>query len=184
MFAKLESIEAKYLSIEQELSAPDAFSDQDRYRKLTKTHADLGEIVSVYRRFKKLQEDLEENTLLLSESDLDLRELAEAEIKNLRETLPQLEEELKILLLPKDPMDDKNTVLEIRAGTGGEEAALFAADLFRMYMRYAERMRWKVEVLSESPSDSGGYKEIIASIAGDKEPPGPDKSPSQSWKMN
>lgn len=168
MFAKLESIEAKYLSIEQELSAPDAFSDQDRYRKLTKTHADLGEIVSVYRRFKKLQEDLEENTLLLSESDPDLRELAEAEIKNLRETLPQLEEELKILLLPKDPMDDKNTVLEIRAGTGGEEAALFAADLFRMYMRYAERMRWKVEVLSESPSDSGGYKEIIASIAGDK----------------
>ena len=92
--------------------------------------------MSVYRRFKKFQADLEENTLLLSEADPELREMAESEIKNLRETLPSLEDELKVLLLPKDPMDDKNTVLEIRAGTGGEEAALFAADLFRMYMRY------------------------------------------------
>ncbi len=168
MFAKLESIEAKFLNLEKELSSPEALSDQDRYRKLTKAHSDLGEVVAVYRRFKKLREDLEENTLLLEDSDPEMREMAAAEIKTLEEEIPRLEEELKILLLPKDPLDDKNILLEIRAGTGGEEAALFAADLFRMYMRYAERMRWKVEVMSESPSDTGGFKEIIASIAGDK----------------
>ena len=168
MFAKLESIEAKYLELERELSSPDAVSDQERYRKLTKAHADLGDLVAVYRRFKKLREDMEENTLLLEDSDPDMRELAKAEIAALEEETPRLEEELKFLLLPKDPLDEKNILLEIRAGTGGEEAALFASDLFRMYMRYAERKRWKVEIMSESPSDTGGYKEIIASISGDK----------------
>ena len=168
MFAKLESIESRFLDLEKELSSPDAVSDQERYRKLTKAHADLGEVVSVYRRFKKLREDMEENKLLLEDSDPDMRELAKAEIFALDEELPRLEAELKVLLLPKDPLDDKNILLEIRAGTGGEEAALFAADLFRMYMRYAERLRWKVEIMSESPSDTGGYKEIIASISGDK----------------
>ena len=168
MFAKLESIESRFLDLEKELSSPDAVSDQERYRKLTKAHADLGEVVSVYRRFKKLREDMEENKLLLEDSDPDMRELAKAEIFALDEELPRLEAELKVLLLPKDPLDDKNILLEIRAGTGGEEAALFASDLFRMYMRYAERKRWKVEIMSESPSDTGGYKEIIASISGDK----------------
>lgn len=168
MFAKLESIEAKYLELERELSSPDAVSDQERYRKLTKAHADLGDLVAVYRRFKKLREDMEENTLLLEDSDPDMRELAKAEIAALEEETPRLEEELKFLLLPKDPLDEKNILLEIRAGTGGEEAALFASDLFRMYMRYAERKRWKVEIMSESPSDTGGYKEIIASISGEK----------------
>ncbi|WP_027191724.1 peptide chain release factor 1 [Fundidesulfovibrio putealis] len=168
MFAKLESIEAKYLELERELSSPDAVSDQERYRKLTKAHADLGDVVAVYRRFKKLREDMEENTLLLEDSDPDMRELAKAEIAAIEEETPRLEEELKLLLLPKDPLDEKNILLEIRAGTGGEEAALFAADLFRMYMRYAERKRWKMEIMSESPSDTGGYKEIIASISGEK----------------
>lgn len=168
MFAKLESIEAKYLELERELSSPDAVSDQERYRKLTKAHADLGDLVAVYRRFKKLRDDMEENTLLLEDSDPDMRELAKAEIAAIEEETPRLEEELKLLLLPKDPLDEKNILLEIRAGTGGEEAALFASDLFRMYMRYAERKRWKVEIMSESPSDTGGYKEIIASISGEK----------------
>ncbi|MFZ5426383.1 MAG: peptide chain release factor 1 [Thermodesulfobacteriota bacterium] len=168
MFAKLESIESRFVELEKELSSPDALSDQERYRKLTKAHSDLGEVVAVYRKYKKLKEDLEENKLLLEDSDPDMRELAKAEIAAAQEALPGLEEELKILLLPKDPLDEKNILLEIRAGTGGEEAALFASDLFRMYMRYAERHRWKVEVMSESPSDTGGYKEIIVSIAGEK----------------
>ncbi|MFP5239489.1 MAG: peptide chain release factor 1 [Acidobacteriota bacterium] len=168
MFAKLESIETRFVELEKELSSPEALADQERYRKLTKTHSDLGGVVSVYRRYKKLREDLEENKLLLEDSDPEMREMAAAEIKALQEEIPNLEAELKILLLPKDPLDDKNILLEIRAGTGGEEAALFAADLFRMYMRYAERQRWKLEVLSESPSDTGGFKEIIANISGDK----------------
>ena len=168
MFAKLESIEAKFLQLEKELSSPEALSDQERYRKLTKAHSDLGEVVAVYRRFKKLREDLEENTLLLEDPDMEMREMAKAEIAAIQEETVRLEEELKILLLPRDPLDDKNILLEIRAGTGGEEAALFAADLFRMYMRYAERRRWKIEVMSQSPSDTGGFKEIIVSIAGEK----------------
>jgi peptide chain release factor 1 len=168
MFAKLESIEAKFLELEKELSSPEALSDQERYRKLTKAHSDLGEIVAVYRQYKKIKEDLEENKILLEDSDPEMREMAKAEIASAQEELPRLEDELKILLLPKDPLDEKNILLEIRAGTGGEEAALFASDLFRMYMRYAERHRWKMEIMSESPSDTGGYKEIIVSIAGEK----------------
>ena len=168
MFAKLESIETRFVELEKELSSPEVLGDQERYRKLTKTHSDLGGVVSVYRRYKKLREDLEENKILLEDSDPEMREMAAAEIKALQEEIPNLEAELKILLLPKDPLDDKNILLEIRAGTGGEEAALFAADLFRMYTRYAERQRWKLEVLSESPSDTGGFKEIIANISGEK----------------
>ncbi len=168
MYAKLESIENRYVELEKELSSPDAVSDQERYRKLTKAHSDLGDIVAVFRRYKALQEDLEENILLQEDSDPEMREMAEAEVKAAREALPRIEDELKVLLLPKDPLDDKNILLEIRAGTGGEEAALFAADLFRMYTRYAERRRWKMEILSESASDNGGFKEIIANISGEK----------------
>ena len=168
MFARLESIESKFLELEKELSSPEILSDQERYRKLTKAHSDLGEVVAAYRRVRKFREDIEENSLLLEYSDPEMRELAKAEIASIQEEMPRLEEELKVLLLPRDPLDEKNILLEIRAGTGGEEAALFAADLFRMYMRYAERMRWKVEVMSESPSDTGGYKEIIVSISGEK----------------
>jgi peptide chain release factor 1 len=168
MFAKLESLERKYEELERQLSDPDVVSDQERYRKLTKTHADLREVVEAFREHKTLSRDLTENQEMAQDPDPEMRELALAEIKTIKETLSQLEAHLKLLLLPKDPMDEKNILLEIRAGTGGEEAALFAGDLFRMYCRYAETRRWKVEIMSQSETGSGGYKEVIASIAGDK----------------
>lgn len=168
MFAKLENLEQKFLTLEQELSAPEIFDDQERYRKLTKAHSDLKPVVDIFRRYRVLQQSLEENRELAEDSDPGIREMALEEIANAETALPELERELKILLLPTDPLDEKNILLEIRAGTGGEEAALFGADLFRMYVRYAEKMGWKVEIMSESPSDTGGYKEIIASIAGER----------------
>ena len=168
MFAKLESLERKYEELETQLSDPEILGDQDRYRKLAKAHADLAEVVTAYREHKQLSRDLEENQELAQDPDPEMRELAQAEVKSIREALPALEDHLKLLLLPKDPMDEKNILLEIRAGTGGEEAALFAGDLFRMYCRYAETKRWKVEMMSASETGSGGYKEVIASISGDK----------------
>ncbi|MGD9610733.1 MAG: peptide chain release factor 1 [Desulfovibrionaceae bacterium] len=168
MFAKLESLERKYEELETQLSDPEILGDQDRYRKLAKAHADLAEVVTAYREHKKLSRDLEENQELAQDPDPEMRELAQAEVKSIREALPALEDHLKLLLLPRDPMDEKNILLEIRAGTGGEEAALFAGDLFRMYCRYAETKRWKVEMMSASETGSGGYKEVIASISGDK----------------
>jgi peptide chain release factor 1 len=125
-------------------------------------------VVTAYREHKKLSRDLEENQELAQDPDPEMRELAQAEVKSIREALPALEDHLKLLLLPRDPMDEKNVLIEIRAGTGGEEAALFAGDLFRMYCRYAETKRWKVEMMSASETGSGGYKEVIASISGDK----------------
>ncbi len=125
-------------------------------------------MVTAYREHKKLSRDLEENQELAQDPDPEMRELAQAEVKSIREALPALEDHLKLLLLPRDPMDEKNVLIEIRAGTGGEEAALFAGDLFRMYCRYAETKRWKVEMMSASETGSGGYKEVIASISGDK----------------
>ncbi|KAF5028282.1 Peptide chain release factor RF1 [anaerobic digester metagenome] len=168
MFAKLESIERKYEDLEKQLSEPDVVTDQERFRKLSKAHADLADMVRVFREYKKLASDLEENQEMAQDPDPEMRELALAEVKTIKEALPELEARLKVLLLPKDPMDEKNILLEIRAGTGGEEAALFAGDLFRMYCRYAETKRWKVEIMSQSETGSGGYKEVIASIAGDK----------------
>ncbi|WP_419788089.1 peptide chain release factor 1 [Pseudodesulfovibrio sp.] len=168
MFGKLEDIETKYEKLEQELAQPEIFDDQERYKKVSKAHADLADVVRVFREHKQLAQDLEDNEEMLADSDPDIREMAKAEIEVIEERLPQLEEELKILLLPKDPMDEKNIILEIRAGTGGDEAALFAADLYRMYSRYAEANRWKVEEMSSNPTGSGGYKEVIASISGDK----------------
>ncbi len=168
MFAKLEQLEHKYLDLEQQLAAPGVFDDQDRYRKLAKAHADLKPVVNIFQRYKDLQQQMSDNKELINDSDPDMRAMAHEEIKSIEEALPNLEHELKVLLLPKDPLDDKNILLEIRAGTGGEEAALFGADLFRMYCRYAEKFGWKVEVMSESPSDTGGYKEVIALISGDK----------------
>lgn len=168
MFAKLESIEQRFDELEQELSSADVFQDQDRYRRLTKSHAELGEIVSVYRRYKQSRHDLEENRELMNDGDAEIRELAKAEVENIKGVLAELQKQLEVLLIPKDPMDDKNIILEIRAGTGGEEAALFAADLFRMYSRYAERQGWKVELMSSNVSGSGGFKEVIAAISGGK----------------
>ncbi len=168
MFAKLESIEKKYEDLEKELASPDVFNDQDHYRKLTKAHADLGEVVKVFREYRSLEGDLRDNEEMLHDDDADIREMAKAEIDEIKPRLPELEEQLKLLLLPKDPLDEKNIILEIRAGTGGEEAALFAADLFRMYSRYAETKGWKMEIMSASETGTGGYKEVIASIAGDR----------------
>ena len=168
MFAKLESIEKKYEELEKELASPDVFNDQDHYRKLTKAHADLGEVVDVFREYRSLESDLRDNEEMLHDDDEGIREMAKAEIDEIRPRLPELEEQLKVLLLPKDPLDDKNIILEIRAGTGGEEAALFAADLFRMYSRYAETKGWKMEIMSASETGTGGYKEVIASIAGER----------------
>lgn len=168
MFAKLESLERKLADLEQELAEPDIFNDQERYRKLTKAHSDLKPVVYIFRRYKELKQNLNDSRELINDPDPDIREMAHEDIKSMEERLPELEHELKVLLLPTDPLDEKNILLEIRAGTGGEEAALFAADLFRMYCRYAEKMSWKVEIMSQSDSDTGGYKEIIALITGDK----------------
>ena len=168
MFAKLESLERKYEELEHSLADPDIFNDQDRYRKLAKAHADLKEVVALFRKYKELERSLADNRELEHDADPEIRALAQEEIRGIEEQLPQIEHDLKVALLPTDPLDEKNILLEIRAGTGGEEAALFAADLFRMYTRYAERMGWKVEIMSESPSDNGGYKEIIAMISGNK----------------
>jgi peptide chain release factor 1 len=167
MFAKLEEIEHSFEDLERELGAPEVASDPERYRKVAKSHADLGTIVRAFREFKQSARELEENRELMKDDDPEMREMAAAEVERLKARVDELDAELKILLLPKDPMDDKNIILEIRAGTGGEEAALFAADLFRMYSRYAERLGWRVEIMDTNPTDTGGFKEVIASIAGD-----------------
>ena len=168
MFAKLEGLERKYMELETQLAEPDVFADQERYRKLTKAHAELRDVVDLFREHRQTCTTLEENRQLLQDTDPELRAMAQEECGQLEEELPRLEQALKVLLLPTDPLDARNTILEIRAGTGGEEAALFGADLLRMYMRYAENMGWKTELLSESPSDTGGYKEVIVLISGDK----------------
>lgn len=168
MFNKLADIERSFIDLERELGAPEVLADQDKYRKAAKAHADLGVIVKAYREHKQLEQELADNQELLKDSDPEMREMAAGEVERLKARLEELDTELKLLLLPKDPLDDKNSILEIRAGTGGDEAALFAADLFRMYSRYAERVGWRVELLDANPTDTGGYKEIIASISGDR----------------
>ncbi len=168
MLSKLEGLEASYLKLEQQLADPEIFNDQQRYCKVSKAHADLGTVVAVYREYKNLLLELENNQSLLRDEDLDIREMAQSEIDMIEPRVPELEEKLKVLLLPKDPLDEKNILLEIRAGTGGDEAALFAADLFRMYVRFAEINKWKVEILSSHETGAGGLKEIIASIAGEQ----------------
>lgn len=168
MLAKLESLEQKFVNLEKEISQPEIINDQDRYRKLTKAHSDLKEVVDVFRQYKIALQALEDNKELAQDQDPEMRAMAEEEINSIEELLPELENNLKVMLLPTDPMDEKNTILEIRAGTGGEEAALFASDLFRMYVRYAENKGWKVEILSANETGNGGYKEIIASITGEK----------------
>lgn len=166
MYAKLDALEQEYLQIESDLSDPEVYGDQDKYRRLSKSHADLAPVVSAFREYRALSSEIDDNKELLRDNDPEIRELAEAEIERLKQALAGLEQKLQLLLLPNDPMDEKNIILEIRAGTGGEEAALFAADLFRMYSRYAEDNRWKVELLSVNETGSGGFKEVIASISG------------------
>lgn len=162
MLKRLEEVEKKYLEIERTLSKPDISPPE--IHKYSKELSDLDEVVEVYRKYKSVLERIEENKSLLK--DKDLGELAREELEELDREHSELEEKLRLLLLPKDPNDAKNVFLEIRGGTGGDEAALFAADLFRMYTRYAEANRWKVEVISLSETGIGGLKEVIAAIEG------------------
>ena len=169
LFEKLDQIESRYQELTAQLSSPEVLGDSSRYQKLARTHADLSEVVEKYRRWKELEKGLRETKHMLVESeDAEMKQLAHEEERQLLERKEIVERELKRLLLPKDPNDEKNVILEIRAGTGGDEAALFAAELFRMYSRYAESQRWRVEVLESSPSSLGGLKDIVAAIQGDK----------------
>jgi peptide chain release factor 1 len=167
MFGKLASLEERYEELGNLIADPEAMSDRERWQQYLKTHSDLKDIVTAYRDFKKIVKEIQEaKTLLDEEEDGEMREMAQAELDELMEKKAGLEQRLKLLLLPKDPYDEKNVILEIRAGTGGEEAALFAAVLYRMYTRYAERMGWKIEVLNANLTDIGGFKELICLIQG------------------
>ncbi len=165
MFERLEQIEAKYEELTQALASPDIMVDTARYQKTAKAHSELVPIVEKYRELKDLKRGIEESRALVAEeSDPEMKAYAQEELANLEARMAGVSEDLKVLLLPKDPNDEKNVILEIRAGTGGDEATLFAAEIFRMYARYAEMRRWKVEVLSSSESGVGGLKEVIAII--------------------
>ncbi len=169
MFDRLEQIEAKYEELTQALASPDIMGDSARYQKTAKAHSELTPVVQKFREYKDLKRGITDSRqLVLEEADPEMKAYAQQELHELEEKLATVQEELKVLLLPKDPNDEKNVVLEIRAGTGGDEASLFAAEVFRMYMRYAESQRWKVEVLSSSESGVGGLKEVIAIIEGQR----------------
>jgi len=167
MFDRLASVEQKFLQLEQELSKPEILANQKEYQKIAREHAEMAPVVDGYRQFKKLNQQIQENQHMLEEEDdPEMLELIKQDVSRLRKELDDTETGLKLMLAPKDPMDEKNVILEIRAGTGGEEAALFVADLFRMYSRYAELRRWKVEILDAHPTGIGGLKEIVAGING------------------
>ena len=164
MFQRLEDVEKRYDELTTKISDPEEIAKTSSWQKLMKEHAELTPIVEKYREYKKAKKTIEENEELLK--DPELKELAEMEIEEAKEKLPKIEEELKILLIPKDPDDDKNIICEIRAGAGGEEAALFAGTLFRMYSMYAEKKHWKIDILNENETELGGYKEITFMITG------------------
>jgi peptide chain release factor 1 len=163
---KLEQLEKRFEELSQQMADPAVISDGDRYRKITKEQSELAETVGKYREWKQVDDSLSQARGMLQESDADLKAMAEEEVARLAPEQQKLEEEIKILLLPRDPNDSKNVVLEIRAGTGGDEATLFAAEVFRMYSRYAETQGWKMEVTSSSESAVGGLKEVIALVTG------------------
>ena len=164
MFDKLEAVEQRYEEVTKMISDPEVISNQSEWQKLMKEHASIEDIVLKYREYKKTKQSMQEAEEMMQ--DKELKELAEMEYYEAKEKLPKIEEELKILLIPKDPDDDKNIICEIRAGAGGDEAALFAGTLFRMYTMYAERKHWKLEVLNENETGLGGYKEISFMISG------------------
>ncbi|NLM51698.1 MAG: peptide chain release factor 1 [Firmicutes bacterium] len=168
MFEKLQAIEERYLEIEKALSDPEVIARQEEYRKLTKEHAHLSEIVNTFRLYRQVVTDLEEAKELLKETeDGEMQSFLKEEIAQNTQKQEELTEKLRLLLLPRDPNDEKSVIMEIRAGTGGEEAALFAADLLRMYTRYAERQGWKTEIMDSNPTDIGGFKEVIFAIDGE-----------------
>jgi peptide chain release factor 1 len=169
MFSRLDQIEARYDELTAALASPEIVTDSSKYQKTAKAHSEVAPITEKYREFKDLKKGIAESKAMLAdEKDPDMRAYAQEELNQLEARVGSVEEELKFLLLPKDPNDEKNIILEIRAGTGGDEASLFAAELFRMYDRYAESKRWKVEVLSTSESGVKGLKEVIAMIEGDR----------------
>jgi len=166
MFDRLDQLEARYEDLGLQLSDPKIVNDQENYRKVAKQHRDMEPTVEKFRDYRKLRDAVADARAMLTESDTDLREMAQAELDELEPKLATTEEELKVLLLPRDPNDDKNIVLELRAGTGGDEASLFVAEVFRMYLRFAEQHKWKVEILSQTDSDVGGLKDITAIMEG------------------
>ncbi len=168
MFDRLDQIDARYEELGQQLSDPTLVSDQKKFQSIAKQHRDLEPTVDKFRQYRRLQQSIADARAMLAEDDAEIRAMAEDELSTLEPRLTTAEEELKVLLLPKDPNDDKNIVIELRAGTGGDEASLFVAEVFRMYLRFAEQHRWKVEVLSESVSDVGGLKDVTAIFEGDK----------------
>jgi peptide chain release factor 1 len=165
---RLDQIEVRFEELSQQLADPEIISDGDRYRKAAKERSDLEEMVTKYREWKRVENDLGQALSMVADPDPELKQMAADEIARLQPVKQRIEDELKVLLLPKDPLDEKNVVLEIRAGTGGDEATLFAAEIFRMYSRYAETRRWRIDVTSVSESSVGGLKEVIALINGDK----------------
>jgi peptide chain release factor 1 len=166
MLDRLQQIETRYEDLGRQLADPQLVTDQQKYHKTAKAHRDLETIVGKYRELKQAQQGIAGTRSMLSESDAELAAMAQEELTRLESRSAVLEEEIKVMLLPKDPNDEKNVILEIRAGTGGDEASLFVAEIFRMYSRFAEQHRWKVEVLSQSESGVGGLKEVIAIIEG------------------
>ena len=166
MFEKLKGVEERFLEIEKQLSDPEIVNDRQNYQKLIREHAELNKVVSVFKEYQKILQGIEESTELLQDTDPEIKNLAREELSDLNQDKDRLEDDLRKLLLPKDPNDDKNVIVEIRAGTGGEEAALFAGDLFRMYTRYAESCNWQVEVMAQHLTGVGGIKEIIALVHG------------------
>jgi peptide chain release factor 1 len=164
MFDRLDQLEARYEDLGAQLGDPNIVKDQENYRKVSKAHRDLEPTIEKFREYRKLTTAIAEAKSMLS--DPDMKEMAEMELAELEPKLSPVEEQLKVLLLPKDPNDDKNVIVELRAGTGGDEASLFVAEVFRMYMRFAEQHKWKVEVLSQTDSDVGGLKDITAIFEG------------------
>ncbi len=166
MIDKLSAIEEKYEELSRKLSDPETMKDMNTYTRLSKELADLKPVVDSFREYREVMEGIAEAEEIIKSDDPELKELATEELEELKARLPELERQLKILLLPRDPRDERNVIVEIRAGTGGEEAALFAADLFRMYSKYAEKKGWKVEIIDSSPTGIGGLKEVVALIQG------------------
>ncbi len=167
MYDRLEQIEARYEELTKALSSPEIVQDSGKYQKTAKAHSELAPIVEKFREYKDLKKGIADTREMLAhETDAEMKQMAQDELQALEQRMALVEQDLKVLLIPKDPNDEKNVILEIRAGTGGDEASLFAAELFRMYSRYAETQRWKVEVLSSSESGVGGLKEVIAMIEG------------------
>ncbi len=163
---KLAEVEQRYQALEQQLSSSEVIANTQEYAKLAKEHAELGRVVTCFRQWRKIGQEIDDSQALLDDPDPEVQDLAREELTSLHQSHTELEQQLRVLLLPTDPLDEKNVLLEIRAGTGGEEASLFAADLCRMYTRYAEQKNWRMEVMSSSPTGLGGFKEIVTLIEG------------------